>query len=261
MVDAHCHLNDEHYSPEQIPLLVSAASESGVTTLICNGAGLESSKKALHIADTYPGVWATVGIHPEEYAEVEKWGEESLKKQLLDMCNHPKVVAIGEAGLDFREDTSPEEKQKQMQLFKINKWLCAQTGLPLVVHNRNADLEIRELLEDHHTGGQMHCFLGNTEWMYYWVQQGFFISYGGIVTFKKSAELRETLARTPLERLLLETDSPFLAPEPVRGSINTPVNVKIVAQTAAEACQVTFDRVETATTHNVLTLFTRIHEA
>jgi TatD DNase family protein len=257
MIDAHCHLIDNLYGKTTPEELINNAKQAGVNRLICNGAGLRSSQQAIEIAEKFTEVYATVGIHPEEAEELQQLGEKELKKNLWELAKRDKVVAIGEAGLDFFADTSEVEKEFQKGIFKINLWLAEETGLPLVIHNRNADLEIEELVGDKYRG-MLHCFVQGEEYMKRMIKNGFYISFGGILTFKKSQQLRELAETVPENRLLIETDAPYLAPEPVRGSINTPVNVTIVADTLATIRKLSTDKIDMITTANALNLFSKI---
>lgn len=256
MIDAHCHLNDEKYTESDLDIVLERAAEADVKKMICNGAGIRTSSKAISIAQRFDGVYATVGIHPEEGKELNQFGEKDLKTKLLDLCRNPKVVAIGEAGLDYK-DPSMEEIAWQKRIFDINLWLCRETGLPLVVHNRNADADIKKLLENHRTGVQLHCFVQDRDFLKWAISKNYYISFGGVLTFKKSEYLRNLARECPRQSVLIETDSPYLAPEPKRGTRNEPSNVKIVAQTLASIWKTTYQQVDEITTENTTSLFTK----
>lgn len=246
MIDSHCHLNDLLYKKEEVGGLIKEAKERGVTTMICNGAGVESSKKAIALSEKYAEVWATVGIHPEEG---------KVPGGLSDLVKHRKVVAIGECGLDYREETTEEDKKWQRKLFEFNIKLAKENNLPVVVHCRNAYEEVYEQVRHLGLIGQMHCFTGNYDWMRKFVDLGWYISFGGILTFKRSGELREVARQTPQERILVETDAPYLAPEPVRGSQNEPKNVMIIAAALASIRGQTGEEIDRFTTENAKRLF------
>lgn len=254
MVDAHCHLNEDKFSEAELGEIVAKANKCGVKKIVCNGAGLESSIAAIRIAEKFPQVYATVGIHPEEAEELDLWGEKELKSKLLTITDNQNVIAIGEAGLDYQNPSDAEIKV-QRKLFEINLWLCQQTGLPLVVHNRNADNDIKELMEGHLTGAQLHCFVQDSALMEWAYERKFFVSFGGVITFKKSGYLRDLAKKCPRSMVLVETDSPYLAPEPFRGSRNEPANVKIVGQTLADAWDVSLEQVDEITSDNFARLF------
>ncbi len=264
MIDAHCHLQ-EFENPGKVI--------EGLDAVICCGAGVESSRKAVKLAKQYKEVYATVGIHPEENSKSEiRSSKQILKSKLLKLLKHPKVVAVGECGLDFTPETSEEEKNAQRELLIFNIDLAKETGLPLVIHCRNAFDDIFKLLD--RTGlhlvrsadrprnnpydllaVQMHCFTGNMEQMRECVKRGWYISLGGIVTFKSNHALRDVAKAVPEDKLLIETDAPYLAPEPVRGSRNTPVNVKIVAAKIAEVRNSSINQIEEITVQNARRLF------
>lgn len=226
MIDAHCHLYEV---PEE------EWKDNGLEVMICAGADVESSKKSIQLANKYENVYATVGIHPEGMNE----GGRDLSTW-LEMTKKPKVVAVGECGLDTGSD-------EEIKLFKFNIKLAKETGLPLVVHCRDMFDKIFEVLD--YDKVQMHCFTGNEEQMKECVRRGWYISFGGILTFKKSDELRRVARLVPEDRILVETDSPYLAPEPVRGTKNTPANVKYVIDCLAKA------NMEQITSENARRLF------
>lgn len=250
LIDSHCHLQEF----EDLQAVVSSASKAGITDMICAGADLESSKQAIEIANKFPNVWATAGIHPEENSKFKILrSKEVLKSKLLKLLKQTKVVAVGECGLDYQIETRDGDREKQRELLKLNIDLARDTGLPLVVHCRNAFNDVFEIVDLERV--QMHCFTGNMEQMQECVRRGWYISFGGIVTFKNSHELREVAKMVPEDKLLVETDSPYLAPEPVRGTRNEPKNVKIVAEVLAKTKSVTFEKIDEITTENAIQLF------
>ena len=223
---------------EDLEAVVSNASNAGITGMICCGADLESSKKAIEIASKFPSVWATAGIHPES-------NDDPL--EIENLLNFPKVVAVGECGLD--SDNPQEESLLKSQLELAQKY-----NLPLVVHNRKQDAKILKILGNY-PKIMLHCFTSDMEFMKECVRRGWYISFGGIVTFKSSHALRETAKAVPENRLLIETDAPYLAPEPVRGSRNVPTNVKIVAIKIAEVRGTSINQIEKITSENCKLLF------
>ena len=251
MIDAHCHLQEFENPGEVI---------AGLEAVICCGSDLESSKKAVEIAEKFPQVFATVGCYPDAKVFDEKL--------FLKLSQHKKVVAIGECGLDFSPETREEEKSDQRELFKFNIDLAKETGLPLVVHCRNAFVDIFQIFDrmgSHPSRSadrkgndplvMMHCFTGNTEQMQECVRRGWYISLGGIVTFKSSHDLRNVAKVVPKDKLLIETDAPYLAPEPVRGCRNEPKNVKIVAAKISEVRSTSINQIEEMTVRNTRRLF------
>lgn len=227
MTDAHCHLQD-----------LENFDISNLKFVICSGASVESSNKALEIAQKFPNVWATVGIHPESndnFLEIEK------------LVKFPKVVAIGECGLDSNDP-------RELDLLKLHVDLARKCNLPLVIHNRNQDKNILNILGDY-PKVMLHCFTSNMQFMQECVSRGWYISFGGILTFKRSEYLREIAKQVPEDLLLIETDAPYLAPEPLRGLKNVPGNVKIIAQTLATLCRLSLSRIDQITTTNSQKLF------
>lgn len=233
MVDAHCHLQTSDIVTE-----LQSCREVGVTRLICAGYDIESSEKAIEVASIYPEVFATVGIHPEskdDFSEIKR------------LVNQPKVIAIGECGLDSAEP-------RELDLLKLHVELAGEYNLPLVIHNRNQDQKILEIIGDY-PKVMMHCFTSSESFMKQCVARGWYISFGGILTFKKRDELREIAKLVPDNKLLIETDSPYLAPEPLRGSQNNPKNVKIVAELLASLRNTSINQIEEITEKNCRQLF------
>ena len=254
MTDAHCHLIDSKYGDLIPENLAKKAREIGITAIISNGTSIENVKQTIKLAEKFPEVWATVGVHPDEIINNE------LPKinELLDLAKHSKVVAIGEAALDFFEGITDEQKNMQRKLFEMHIQLATETGLPLVVHNRDADEEILEYLKNFSGGVQLHCFVEKMSYALEAIKRGWYLSFGGIITFKKSGYLREIVKDIPNENILIETDAPYLAPEPMRGTINTPVNVKIVAEWVAGIRNTSINQIEEATDLNTRMLFTKM---
>ncbi len=250
MIDCHCHL----FESEDVVGEIEEFKMAGGTHLICNGAGVETSKKALELAEKFPEVFATAGIHPEESSKHEILNP----KEFINILSHRKVVAVGECGLDYYENTTEEEKQWQRELFEFNLNLAKETKLPIVVHCRNAFEDVYGMVKDLDIVGQMHCYTGNEKWMRKFVDLGWYISFGGILTFKSSHQLRDVVKMTPQERLLVETDAPYLAPEPIRGTRNKSQNVMIVARLIADLRGQTVEEVDRYTTENAKRLFSKL---
>lgn len=235
MVDAHCHL----YEIEDFDI-------SNLDLVICAGAGIESNKKATACAQKYPNVYTTVGCHPEEMADFDE-------KILREQINQPKVVAIGECGLDYCENTTEAEKVTQRQLFKLQIELAKEKKLPLVVHCRNAFGDVFKMVD--YDKVQMHCFNGNEEQMWECIKRGWYISLGGILTFKNSNKLRETIKKVPENLLLTETDAPWLSPEPFRGKKNNPSRVKYVLECMAKIRNIKYEKLDSKIEENARKLF------
>lgn len=235
LIDSHAHLNFPELL-EDIDGVLARAKEAGVEKIINIGTNLEDSRVAIKLAEKYDNLYATVGIHPENAGA--DWNEfERLAK-------NPKVVAIGECGLDNKVGL-PNQKEVFVQQIEIAKKL----DLPLVIHVRDAWEEIKNI-DLSKNRGVFHCYSGPAKF-----PQNFYVSFAGNVTFKKAENLRELARLVPIERLLVETDCPFLAPEPLRGSRNEPANVRITAQQLAEIKNVSLEELSGVTTGNATKLF------
>ena len=252
MIDTHCHIQTEEFDEDRHEVL-ARAREAGVDTLIVvGGAGdLSTNDEAVRLADEHPGVYATVGMHPHDAKDVD---EEDMDR-LRGLSAHPKVVAIGETGLDFHYEHSPRQVQREM--FERFAGLAKETRLPIVVHNRESDREAAETIRS--GGGRLegviHCFTSDAAAARTFLDLGFYLSFSGIVTFKNAEALRDIARWVPLDRLLIETDAPFLAPVPKRGRRNEPAYVRFVAETLAEVRGVAVADIAGAVSDNARTLF------
>jgi len=254
MIDVHCHLTDPRLQGLGIQRIVEDARRAGVTAIITNGTSLEDSLKAIQLAEKYPEVWATVGIHPEEIFNFQF----SIFNELSKLVKHKKVVGIGEIGLDYRQGITDEEKEKQRELFKMQLELATEAELPAVVHNRNADEDIYSILKAVNSrtkGILMHCFTRNLEFMDRMSNLGAYLSFGGMITYKNNSRMRNAAKLVPENKLLLETDSPYSLPDGEKGNVNTPLNVKIVAERIAQIKGVSVREIEDQTSENAKKLF------
>ncbi len=266
LVDSHAHL--ELF--EDLEEVLARAKEAGVSKIVTIGTSLETSKRAIQIAENFTTteleIYATCGIHPNDGAEeVNNLGLIDVMKKLKEISkSSKKVVGIGECGLDYffegSRKTSDSEKEFQRKLFGEQIKLAANVGLPLVVHCRNAWEEIFELLTINHKKltnlrGVFHSFTGGVNDAKKAVDLGFHVSFSGIVTFKNAPDIQEAALKTPLDRILIETDSPFLTPEPLRGSQNEPKNVRIMGQFLAKHLNLSIGKIEALTTTNANSLF------
>ncbi len=253
LIDTHCHIQTEEFDEDRDAVLERAA-EAGVGTLIVvGGAGdLSTNEKAVRLADEHAGVYATVGMHPHDAKDV---GAADMAR-LRDLARHPKVVAIGETGLDFHYDHSPRQVQRDM--FERFAALAVETGLPIVVHNRESDREVAETIRSRGGGalhGVIHCFSSDAAAARTFLDLGFYLSFSGIVTFKNAEGLRDVARQVPADRLLIETDAPFLAPVPKRGRRNEPAYVRFVAETLAQVRDVGVDEIAGVVSRNARRLF------
>lgn len=255
LVDSHCHLDfpELHNELDQV---VARARANGVGTMLTIGTRLDRFPVVRAIAEKYPDIWCSVGIHPHE-AAAEPIDE---PKQLIGHANHPRVVGIGEAGLDYFYEHSP--KDDQIRNFRAHIQAARETGLPLIVHARDADDDLCAILEQEHERGAfpglIHCFSSTKKLAETALQLGLYISISGILTFKKAEELRAIAADVPLERLLVETDSPYLAPIPHRGKRNEPAFVRHTAEVLAKLLRVEVQQLHEQTTNNFFQLFSKV---
>ena len=255
LVDSHCHLDFPDFA-EEVDEIVNRAHEAGVGLMVTISTKISEFERVRAVAERFPHVYCTVGIHPHE-AEDEP---EISAARLIELAQHPKVVGIGETGLDFFYEHSPREAQETA--FRAHIAASRETGLPLIVHTRDADEDMARILtEEMEKGafpGLLHCFSSSRQLAEKAVELGFYISLSGILTFKKAEELRETAEALPLERLLVETDAPYLAPVPKRGKRNEPSFVVHTAAKLAEVKGVSAAELAEATTENFLKLFKRV---
>ncbi|VAX19519.1 Uncharacterized metal-dependent hydrolase YcfH [hydrothermal vent metagenome] len=249
--DSHCHLNDPAFD-EDLEEVISEIEKEGIAPLLNVGYDLATSYKAVELAERYDTMYASVGVHPHGASALD----DNTLGQLEKLADHPKVVAIGETGLDYYRDRSPREDQARA--FKAQIQLAKKKNLPLIIHCRDAMEDCLAILEDEDikkSGGVMHCFAGSPDDASRCLKLGMYISFAGNITYPKAGALRESLKAVPGHRLLLETDSPYLAPQNKRGRRNNPALLKYVVDKAAEVRGVTRDDIERITVTNFETLF------
>ena len=250
LVDSHCHLDFPDLAAN-LPQILELMQQNDVGCAVCIGVNLENLPRILALADAHPQIFASVGVHPESTD-----AREPDLAELVALAAHPKVIAIGETGLDYYWHKDAPEWQRER--FRTHIRAARATGKPLVIHNRDATADTLRLMQEEgagQVGGIMHCFTETWEVAEAALAQGFYISLSGIVTFKNALTIKEVARRVPLDRLLVETDSPYLAPMPYRGKINQPGYVKHVAEEIARLRNLTYDEVVTATTDNFFRLF------
>lgn len=251
LFDTHVHLNADQFV-EDLEEVINRAQNEGVSHMVCVGFDRPTIEKAMELAETYDFIYACVGWHPVDAIDMT---EEDLL-WIEELAGHPKVVALGEMGLDYHWDKSPKEIQKEV--FRKQIRLAKKVKLPIVIHNREATADIVEILQEEgaaEVGGIMHCFSGSPEVAKECLKMNFYISLGGPVTFKNAKKPKEVAEAIPLEKLLIETDCPYLAPHPYRGKRNEPGYVKLVAEQIAEIKGLTYEEVANATTHNAKKIF------
>jgi TatD DNase family protein len=251
LIDSHAHLTDARFQ-EDFAEVVARAKAAGVTTIINVGYDLPSSRAAIALAEEESSFFAAVGIHPHDAKTVNA----QTLQELQELAAHPKVVAIGEIGLDYYYHHAPPAQQLSVLRQQIR--LARQLSLPLIIHDRDAHDDVLSVLHEERAsevGGVMHCFSGDLAFAHRCLELGFYISFAGNLTFKKAGALPEVARQIPLERLLVETDCPYLAPVPYRGKRNEPAHVLHVAAKIAELRQLEPAQVAAVTSSNARQLF------
>lgn len=253
LVDSHCHLDFPDFADE-LDAVIERAHAAGVDTLLTIGTRLSQFDGVLAVARRYPEVFCSVGIHPHEAAREPAITPDHLIRMA---ASHPKIVGFGETGLDFHYMYSPAEDQERQ--FRCHIAAARATGIPVIIHSREADGETLAILRDEHEKGPfpglMHCFSSGRELAEGALELGLFISFSGVVTFKTADSLREIARDVPLARILVETDAPYLAPAPKRGKRNEPAYTALTAARMAEIKSVPLDRFAAVTTENFFHLF------
>ncbi|HUX61943.1 MAG TPA: TatD family hydrolase, partial [Ignavibacteriaceae bacterium] len=250
-IDTHAHLFDSNYDIDLDDVL-KRATDAGVDKIIIPATDIPTSEKVLELIEKYSFIYGAVGIHPHES---KNW-ESSLIDRIEEMAQHEKVVAIGEIGLDYYYDFSP--KEKQIEAFKAQLDLALKINKPVIIHNRDSDADMMEIIQSYKDTllrAQFHCFNGSMEDAKLLVRMNHFLSFTGNITFKKADSLRNIVSGISVEHILLETDSPYLTPEPNRGKRNEPANVKYVAETIAQLHNLTVEDIARATSYNVFKFY------
>ena len=251
LFDTHAHLNAEQYN-EDLEAVIDRAKSEGVSKVVVVGFDRPTIVKAMELAEKYSFIYAAVGWHPVDAIDMTDkelaWIEE--------LAAHPKVVALGEMGLDYHWDKSPKHIQKEV--FRKQIALAKKVNLPIIIHNREATMDIVQILKEegpHEVGGIMHCFSGSIETAKECMKMNFYISFGGPVTFKNAKNVKEVAASIPLDRLLIETDCPYLTPHPFRGKRNEPGYVKLVAEELAALKGLSYEELANITMENAKRVF------
>jgi TatD DNase family protein len=255
LIDSHCHLDFPDFADE-VDAVIERARAVDIASMVTISTRVARHAGVLAIAERFPDVYCSVGTHPH-HADEEL---EVTAADLIARAQNPKVVAIGEAGLDYHYDNSPRAAQERG--FRTHIAAARQSGLPLVIHSRDADADMACILEEETGQGAfpavLHCFTGGPELARRAIALGLFISFTGILTFKNSAALRAIAAELPADRILVETDAPYLAPSPFRGKRNEPAHVVEVAKVLADARGASFDEIARQTTDNFFALFRKV---
>ncbi len=260
LADTHCHLDFDRFDPDR-DQIIEQAKKRGLSRILVPGIDLESSRAAVKLAEQYQMVYAAVGVHPNQGSD---WDTET-RKFLVELADHPKVVAIGEIGLDFYRDWTPQPVQRR--IFREQLEIAAEVGLPVIIHNREAHYEVIPALihwqEDLAKSGMdlankpgvLHSYSGNIKQAELVLKAGYYLGITGPVTFKNALEMQEVAQKIPGERLLIETDAPFLTPHPNRGKRNEPSYVYYVAEKIAELRGISPEEVGKMTSDNAKNLF------
>lgn len=250
LFDSHVHLEDERFDEDR-DALIRRLREDGVEAVVDVGSDVQTSEKAVALAAEYPFIYAAVGIHPHEVEPVTEADIEAIRA----LSTKERVVAIGEIGLDYYYDNSPRELQKKW--FERQLILAKECDLPVVIHSRDAAEDTLNILKKHADGlrGEMHCYSYSVEMMREFLKLGFYVALGGAVTFKNARVPKEVAKIVPLDRLMLETDCPYMTPEPFRGKRNEPKYTKYVAEKIAEIREMSVEELISATTENTRRLF------
>jgi TatD DNase family protein len=250
-IDSHCHIDFPDFS-EGVPVLLSNMQAAQVDAALCVSVNLENFPRVLAVAESHANVFASVGVHPDHDE-----GREPDVDELVALARHPRVVAIGETGLDYYR-MQREDVDWQRARFRTHICAARQAGKPLIIHTRNAADDTLAIMAEEgaaEAGGVMHCFTESWEVAEAALAMGFYISFSGIVSFKSAKDLKEVARRVPLERMLIETDSPYLAPMPHRGKRNEPAYVRHVAEEIAGLRGIPLEQVGAATSKNFFDLF------
>ncbi|MGE0225288.1 MAG: TatD family hydrolase [Acetobacteraceae bacterium] len=252
LIDSHCHL--DYYTPMELPAVLARAREAGVGEMVTIGTSMAQSATLPEVTETNPGIWCTVGVHPHNAAKAPIPAPEAL----AEMTRHPRVIGIGESGLDYFYDKAPRDVQAEN--FRVHIRAARLAGVPLCIHARDADGDIAEILQDERDRGGdfaflLHCFSSGRGLAEAAVAMGGYLSFSGILTFPRSTELREIARDMPDDRLLVETDAPYLAPVPFRGKRNEPGWVAHTATVLGEVRGLSSEAVADLTTTNFRRLF------
>ncbi len=235
LIDSHCHLDNERFNGDRDEVL--ARIEEKLEFAVNIGYDLESSKRSIELAEKHEFIYAVVGIHPTDIGGYT----DEVEAELEAMARHPKVLAVGEIGLDYHWMTDPKEKQQE--IFRRQMEMARRTGKPVVIHTREATRDTLDILKEYpDVRGIVHCYPGSYESAAE-IMDNYYFGVGGVLTFKNSKKLKETVEKLPMERIVIETDCPYLTPEPYRGKRNEPVYVEHIAQRIAEVKGISYEEV------------------
>lgn len=249
--ESHAHYDDEAFDEDR-EVLLGSLKEHGIGTVINVGASLASCRSTMELAEKYPFIYAAIGVHPSDTAELT---EESIV-WMEELCRNPKVVAVGEIGLDYHWPEPSGDIQKRWFIEQLR--MARRTHLPVIIHSREAAKDTLDIMQGEKAeeiGGVIHCYSYTKEMAREYLQMGFYFGIGGVITFKNSRKLREAVEYIPVDRILLETDSPYLSPEPYRGKRNSSLHLPYVAEAIAQIKGMTAQEIITITENNAKALF------
>lgn len=248
-IETHCHLDYEFY--DDINSIVESSKEMGINTIITAGCDANSNKEALEKIEKFPSVYACVGIHPEYANDYQEVDVQLLKEYI----KNPKVVALGEIGLDYHYEGY--DKLKQIKLLEMQLDLAEKENMPVVIHSRDATEDTINVLKKYHLKGVIHSFSGSVETARIYIKMGYKLGINGVVTFK-NAHIKEVIKTLGINHFVLETDSPFLTPEPYRGKLNNPGNIKYIAEFLSNYLNMDIDDIARITTQNAQAIFDKL---
>lgn len=249
--DSHAHYDDPAFDTDRDELL-NSMEENGIAGIVNIGTRIEHLMDTIRLTEKYPFVYGAVGVHPDELDDIDEEKLQWMKK----LCNLEKIVAIGEIGLDYHWNTHPRQIQKKW--FQRQLLLAKEVGLPVVIHSRDAAQDTFDMIKSEHaqtTGGVIHCYSGSAEMAKEYVKLGYYIGVGGVVTFKTGRVLKEVVKAVPLEKILVETDCPYLAPSPNRGKRNSSLNLPYIIEEIAALKEISPQEVEQATFENAKKMY------
>lgn len=251
IIDTHAHYDDEAFQEDRDQIL-SSLKDQGIETVVNIGASIETSKNTLKLVKQYPFIYGAVGVHPNETGQLT----EDLMIWLKEASNEPKIVAIGEIGLDYYWEEPDHDTQKKWFIRQLN--LAKETNLPVVIHSRDAAKDTLDIMKAEHTpktGGVIHCFSYGVEMAREYLNMGYYLGIGGVLTFKNARKLKEVVEYMPMDQMVLETDCPYLAPVPNRGKRNSSFNLPYVAEAIAGLKHISADQVIEITNKNAKRLY------
>lgn len=249
-IDTHCHLYNEYY--KDLKAIIKEATSNNVKIMIVNGVDKKSNQEIMNIVNKYPNIYGTLGYHPSEVKNIKNEDMQFIKKNI----NHPKILGIGEIGLDYY--WTKDNKEEQKRLFAEQLKIAEDYNAPVIIHNRDATNDIYTILREYKLRGIIHCFNGSIEYADKFIKLGYFLGIGGIVTFKNASNIIEVVKRNSLKHFVVETDSPYLTPEPHRGKQNSPANIPYIIGEISKIKGVKPNEVEDIIESNTRQLFDKL---